>query len=184
MGEHIQPMHIPISMKNIGIPSEFQYQKALVFRIEDFIRRLRWHCLFIGPPTFNPVLYENSASQSTQANSLSQNVSNSLPQHSQSDDEIPEFEKQQLYGFKSENSPLVIKELIRFEKESYKLSRNIKFRKIHNNKFQNLIKQSIRNVKTSNDMVVLADKSHALFKVPVPVYKKMLRNVVTETYKI
>ena len=184
MGEHIQTMNIPISMKNIGIPTEFQYQKSLVFRIEDFIRRLRWRCLFIGAPTFHPILYENSVPQNMQDNSQSQNKPNPSSQNPQPEEETPEFEKQQVYGFKSENSPPVIKELVQFEEELYKLARNIKFRKIHSNKFQNLLKQSIRNVKTSKDMVISADKSHSLYKIPVPVYKKMLRNVVTETYKI
>ena len=84
------------------------------------------------------------------------------------EDETPEFETQQSYGFKSENSPPVIKELIRFEEELYKLSRNIKFRKIHNNKLQTLIKQSIRNVKASKEVVIAADKSHLMYKIPVP----------------
>ena len=125
MGEHIQPMHIPISMKNIGIPSEIEYQKALVFRIEDFIRKFRWHCFFIGPPVFNPVMFnKNSQCAPTQ------NSQPTVQSQDKCEDETPEFEKQQWYGFKSENSPTVIKELIRFEEELYKLSRSIKFRKI------------------------------------------------------
>ena len=60
MDENIQHLHLPIFMKNINIPTEFEYQKALVFRIDDFIKRLRWHCLFIGAPTFNPVMYEKT----------------------------------------------------------------------------------------------------------------------------
>ena len=49
MGEYVQPLNVQISMKNIGVRTNMEYQKALIFRIEDFIRRLRWHCLFIGP---------------------------------------------------------------------------------------------------------------------------------------
>ena len=94
------------------------------------------------------------------------------------------FEKQQYYGFKSENSPPVIKELIRFEEELYKLSRNIKFRKIYNNKLQDLIRQSIRNIKASKNVIVPADKSHLMYQIPIPVYRKLLSNAVTDTYKI
>ena len=32
-------------------------------------------------------------------------------------------------------------------------------------------------------MIVSADKGPVLYKIPVPVYKKMLRNAVTETYQ-
>ena len=165
-------------MKNIGIPTKFEYQKALIFRIEDFIRRLRWYCFHIGPPMFNPILYDknskNSPTQSEQTNSQTPNEN----------DETFEFEKQQSYGFKSENAPPVIKELIRFEEELYKLSRNIKFRKITNNKFQNLLKQTIRNIKTSKEMIVPADKSHNLYKIPVDFYKKLRLDAVTENYRI
>ena len=60
MDEYIQNRHIPISTKNIGIPSQFEYRQALIFRIEDFIRRLRWFCLVIGAPYFNPVIYSTT----------------------------------------------------------------------------------------------------------------------------
>ena len=170
MGENIQPLHLPISKKNIGIPSQFEYQKALIYRIEDFIRRLRWKCFFIGAPTFNPVMYENppksqidTSSQSSQLNDEQQEIH-------------PEFEERQWYGFKSEKSPPVIKELVRFEEELYKLARRIKFRKVTYNKFQNMLNQTIKNVKMSRDMIVPADKSHMLYKVPVPTYQKMLRD--------
>ena len=60
MEEKIEPMHIPISLKNNGIPSKFEYQKALIYRMEDFIKRLRWKCYFIGPPTFNAITFNKS----------------------------------------------------------------------------------------------------------------------------
>ena len=99
-------MHIPISTKNIGIPSQFEYKKNLTFRIEDFIKRLRWHCLFIGAPYFHPVIYDKPSNEKPQDTQCSQNVSQ---------EDIPQFEERQWYGFKSENSPPVIKELIKFE---------------------------------------------------------------------
>ena len=68
MSDRIEPMHISISLKNIGIPSEFEYQKMFIHRIEDFIKRLRWYCFHIGPPYFNKVLFNNH-----NPNTLSQN---------------------------------------------------------------------------------------------------------------
>ena len=133
MDENIQPMNVPISLKNIGIPSKFDYQKALIYRIEDFIKRLRWKCYFIGPPTFNTIKfskpYENT--QSSQENDTHEITSD--PQN-----EPPEFEERQWFGFKTENTPPVFKELIRFENELYKMARKVKFRKVNNN-FQSLV---------------------------------------------
>ena len=45
--------------------------------------------------------------------------------------ETPEFEERQWYGFKFEITPPVIKELIRFENELYKMARKLKFRKLN-----------------------------------------------------
>ena len=36
-------------MKNIPIPSRFEYQKMLTLKLESFVRRLRWKMIFIAP---------------------------------------------------------------------------------------------------------------------------------------
>ena len=104
--ETIQPMHLPISLKTIGIPSRFEYKKAIIYRIEDFIKRLRWKCFFIGPPTFNAVTFTKSNNENT--GSTQNNDTQSEPTLD-SQNETPEFENCQWYGFKSENTPPVIK---------------------------------------------------------------------------
>ena len=167
MDENIQAMNLNMSMKNIEIPSKFEYQKAFIYRIEDFIKRLRWHCYFIGPPNFNTVIFdkndENPSSQCAHS-------TNTPPES-----ELPEFEKQQWYGFKTENTPPVIKELITFENELYKLLRNLKFRKV-NDKFQGQMKETIKSVKSSNEILVPADKSPLFYKIPVQMCNKLLLN--------
>ena len=70
---------------------------------------------------FNPVLHNKPQDGQPQHVLLNSQNSQSQPKN---EDETPKFERQQFYGFKSENSPPVIKELIRFEEELYKLSRN------------------------------------------------------------
>ena len=180
MEDIIQPMHLPISLKDIGIPSKFEYQKTLIYRIEDFIKRLRWKCYFIGPPTFNAIMYDKTSekeSQCTQEN-FTQCQTQVDPQN-----EIPEFEERQWYGFKSENTPPVIKELIRFENELYKLVRKLKFRKVNDN-FQNMIKDDLRSISNSKEIIVPADKSPILYKIPVEMYKKLLREEVKKKYEI
>ena len=48
--ETMDQFHIAYSLKNIPIPSRFQYQKLLVNKIESFSRRLRWKTFFILNP--------------------------------------------------------------------------------------------------------------------------------------
>ena len=147
MNDKIQPMNINISLKNIGIPPKFEYQKMLIYRIEDFIKRLRWFCFYIGPPFFNIVLFNKPPSQSTQ------NFDTQPRTQNDTQNESPEFQNRQRNGFKSETTPPAIKELIFFENELYKLVRSVKFRKV-NNKFQNLIKETIKNIKSSKEIIV------------------------------
>ena len=134
---------------------------------------------FHSPPTFNPVVYNNSSPNSQT------NTKDMSSQCAQNQDEAatPEFEKKEWHGFKTENSPPVIKELVRFEEELYKMARNIKFRKICNTEFQNMINQTIKIIKNSKEIIVPADKSPNLYKVPVSTYKKMRHSVVTKDYK-
>ena len=47
-----------------------------------------------------------------------------------------------------------------------------------------MLNQTIKNVKMSRDMIVSADKSQMLYKVPVPTYQKMLRDEVTKKYRV
>ena len=60
--------------------------------------------------------------------------------------------------------------------------RNLKFRKINNN-LQNQIRQIIKDVKTSKEVVIPADKSNNWYKIPIPLYKKLVKNVVTKDYQ-
>ena len=101
MNDNIESLHIPFSMKNIGIPSRHKYQKMLIYRISDFIRRLRWYCYFIGPPTFNIINYNKNENKN----------SNTKPNEPNNDDDEDdtfdtfEFEDKKWYGFKSKKHP-------------------------------------------------------------------------------
>ena len=43
---------------------------------------------------------------------------------------------------------------------------------------------STGNIKASKNVIVPADKSHLMYQIPIPVYRKLLSNAVTDTYKI
>ena len=72
-------------------------------------------------------------------------------------------------------TPPVIKELIELENELYKLARNINFRKIRN-EFQSEMNETLKAIKTAKEIIVPADKSQCLYKVPIETYKKLLTN--------
>ena len=177
MNDNIESLHVPFSMKNIGIPSRQKYLKMLIYRIEDFIRRLRWHCFFIGPPTFNIINYKNE-------NQKQQQNSTTKPDENDDNETFDnfEFEDKQWYGFKSEKTPPVIKELVEFEDDLYKLARNINFRKI-NNEFQREMNETLKAIKSAKEIIVPADKSQCLYKIPIQTYKKLLTNETTKKYK-
>ena len=44
-------INIDYSLKNIPIPSKFQYKKQLVSKVASFASRLRWKAFFILNPT-------------------------------------------------------------------------------------------------------------------------------------
>ena len=46
------------------------------------------------------------------------------------------------------------------------------------------MKQNIRKIRNSKHMVVPADKSQNLYKIPVPTYQKLLKDEVNKSYKL
>ena len=84
-------------------------------------------------------------------------------------------------GFKTENGPPVIKELVKFEEELYKME---KFRKICNNEFQFMINKAVKSSKSSKEIIVHADKSPNLYKVPIRKYTNIRHSAVTKDYKL
>ena len=48
--ENMDQIHIDYSLKNIPIPSKFQYKKQLVSKVASFASRLRWKAFFILNP--------------------------------------------------------------------------------------------------------------------------------------
>ena len=63
------------------------------------------------------------------------------------------------------------------------MAQKLKFRKVNEN-FQNRIKETLRDINKSKEVIVSRDKSPILFKIPVPMYLKLLREEVTKNYEI
>ena len=94
----------------------------------------------------------------------------------------PSGNEKDTYGFRTTNSPPQLKELTAFEDDLYKLTKNIEFRTV-NNKFQDDLKQSIKSIQTSPDIIVKADKSRNLYSLTTDEYTKLLAENVTADYR-
>ena len=75
-----------------------------------------------------------------------------------------------------------MEELSNFENDLLLMIKIIEFRKI-NNSFQERLNNEIKQIKSSNEVFVSADKSRYVYKLGRSEYKKMLKENITETYK-
>ena len=87
------------------------------------------------------------------------------------------------YGFKSKKTPPQIEELKRFEEDLATMIENIKFRRV-DNPFQAKLKDDIKSVTTSDDIIVRADKTKHVYRMSQNKYSKLLRDNVTKNYKL
>ena len=85
------------------------------------------------------------------------------------------------FGFKSGNSPPIIKELIDFEEDLWKLIKNLEFRD-NSCKTQNEWAKDVEKMKESNKIIVAGDKSTSYYLFEQDDYQKLLRDKVTTTY--
>ena len=140
-------------MKNITTPSRTAYLKALISKVEHFLKRMRWKAFFFEK-------------ENDEANNDS------------SEEEIT-FNN---YGFKSPRTPPAQEALKPFEKAMYKMIQDIKF-KDRPNAFQQKLKQDLNEIRRSSNLLVPADKSTNLYEVDTENYNKLLFENITKTYK-
>ena len=86
------------------------------------------------------------------------------------------------YGFKSTKHPPRMKELTALEEDLIKLAKNIEFKKV-NNVFQDRLKEQIRTIKQTPDIIVKADKSNNLYNIAVDDFEKLLKENITSEYR-
>ena len=87
------------------------------------------------------------------------------------------------YGFNTTNPPPQMKELRSFEEDMFALVKNIQYRQVYNS-FQSTLSNKIKEVHATPDVIVKADKSTNLYKIPTDVYKNLLsQNITTENKK-
>ena len=60
--------------------------------------------------------------------------------------------------------------------------RNIEFRKVRND-FQDKLKEDINKIRSSKNLLIFADKSTNLYKMPGTNYNRLLNNNITSNYR-
>ena len=87
------------------------------------------------------------------------------------------------FGLPSKAFAPPVPQMKAFEDDLLKLTSNITFRKV-DDPFLNQIKDDMKNIRISNNVHVLADKSTNVYTTSVDNYNKLLQENVTKTYKI
>ena len=60
--------------------------------------------------------------------------------------------------------------------------KNLEFKRV-NNEFQSNLRNDIRQIRSSNNLFISADKSRNIYKVSKAIYERMMHENVTKTYK-
>ena len=94
-----------------------------------------------------------------------------------------DYAKKEVYSLKSQNTPRNNKLLDPFEADLFKLIRKVEFKREHNN-FQMKLNKDIKEIKNSNCIWGRADKSKNMYKIKPSKYQEILKNKITDNYKI
>ena len=86
------------------------------------------------------------------------------------------------FGFKTRTTPPPNKHLNAFENDLYDPIQKVEFTNVQNT-FQKKLKKDIQSNKSSNNMLVFADKSTNLYELSRDNYEKLLHDNITQTYQ-
>ena len=86
------------------------------------------------------------------------------------------------YSFKTVKCPSSAKELVPFENDMMDMIQNLEFKRV-NNEFQSNLRDDIRQIRTSNNLFISADKSRNIYNVSKASYERMVNENVKKTYK-
>ena len=86
------------------------------------------------------------------------------------------------FGFKSSFTLPQHELLSPFESDLYDMIRSINFKPVRND-FQKKLTEDINNIKSSENLLIFADKTANLYEMTPEQYKTILTNNVTKTYR-
>ena len=91
-------------------------------------------------------------------------------------------DKKETYGFRTLENPPQLRELKDFEDDLFNLISNIDYRETKNS-FNQQMKDDIDLVKNCDEIIVRADKTQNMYKVPIETYKKKIIENATKDYQ-
>ena len=150
------------SIKNIPIPDEVSYLKSLIFRTEDFLKRMRWRALFFLKRQ------EEMKKDRVHSDAIDNDEDLSI--------------NNEKYGFRSSKVPPQIKELNDFEQEIWNMVEGVTFSDKRTD-FQKMMKKEVNEIKNSKELIIPADKTANMYKLKPETYEKMLHNNITKDYR-
>ena len=86
------------------------------------------------------------------------------------------------FGFPTPNMPPPVPELKAFQDDFLNMIKNVEFRHVSNN-FQTSLKNTAKEIKNSNEVIIAADKTRNLYTMPTKDYKQTRSQVITSEYK-
>ena len=87
------------------------------------------------------------------------------------------------YGFKTSKSAPQSKELAGFEQDLFNLVTNVKFKNRPPSNFQNELQEKVTEIKKSDKVFLLADKTTNIYKVSPEDYNKLLSENISKDYR-
>ena len=95
--------------------------------------------------------------------------------------DAPEDKSKQNFGFKTANTPPQNPELVEFEEGIYKIISNLTYR-TEENPFQKKLKEDTAKLKSSDKIIVEADKTNNIYLVDAAEYKRLRKDNITQSY--
>lgn len=86
------------------------------------------------------------------------------------------------FGFQSTKSPPQVEEMKAFEEDLTSLVRSVKFRKV-SDPFQDKLQRDLASITSTDDIIVKADKTKNIYRMPKDRYRQLLRENITKNYK-
>ena len=98
--------------------------------------------------------------------------------------ENPEVKNDQIktFGFNTNNQPPASRKLSEFENDLFDMIKSIKFKPV-SSEFQKKLREDIQKIKSTDELIVSADKSRNQYKITVPQYNKLLHENISKEYK-
>ena len=154
------------SMKNIPIPGEMEFRKKLIAQTEDLIRRMTWRAFYHLIDIEEEKLNAEDSMLKIGGKSLFHG----------------DFEKPKKYNFRFEGKPPYVKEMQPFVDDVIKMTRNLKFRHVKN-EFMDELKEDIKSLKSTDKVVLQADKSNNFYLMEKPQYNALLEKNIQKEYR-